>query len=182
MKNILILSSSPNDDGLTAACARAAKAGAEDAGAMCRWISLNEHTLERCRACGDGWGTCRQAHVCCIGDDFDALQRQIAQADALVAVTPVYWGEPSEAHKAFFDRLRRCEATAQEKSRLYGKPVVCVAAAGGGGGGTVTCMAQMERAMQHMRAVIHDRIPITRYSREYQLDAIRAAVRSLAER
>jgi len=179
MSNILILSSSPNTDGLTAACAAAAKAGIMEAGAGCEAVSLNDCRLEHCRACDNGWGTCREQHVCCIGDDFATLQQKAADADGLVIVTPVYWGEPSEFHKAFFDRLRRCEALAREASRLQGKPAVCVAAAGGSGGGTLTCLMQMEQALRPMGGVLRDRISITRFTREYQLEAIRAAARSL---
>lgn len=180
MKNFLIISSSPNSDGLTAACATAAGAGLMEAGAGCETVSLNDCRLEHCRACDNGWGICRQRHICCIEDDFSQLQQKAALADGLIIITPVYWGEPSEAHKAFFDRLRRCEATAREASRLQGKPAVCVAAAGGSGGGTLTCLMQIEQALRPMSAVLRDRISITRFNREAQLDAIRAASRSLA--
>ena len=111
---------------------------------------------------------------------FSSLQQKAACVDGLIIITPVYWGEPSEAHKAFFDRLRRCEATARDMSRLHGKPAVCVAAAGGSGGGTLTCLMQMEQALRPMSAVLRDRIAITRFTRDVQLDAIQAAARSLA--
>jgi len=95
----------------------------------------------------------------------------------LVLVTPVYWGEWSESAKAFTDRLRRCEATRGDESGLAGKPVIAVAAAGGSGGGTITCLLSMENWIHHVRARKFDLIPITRWTRPYKLDTIRAAAR-----
>jgi hypothetical protein len=86
----------------------------------------------------------------------------------------------SESAKAFTDRLRRCEATRGDESGLSGKPVLSVAAAGGSGGGMITCLASMERWMQHVRARTWDLIPVNRWSREYKLEAIREASAAMA--
>jgi len=93
----------------------------------------------------------------------------------------VYWGEMSESAKAFTDRLRRCEATRGDASSLAGKPVLAVAAAGGSGGGSITCLASMERWIQHVRARVFDLIPVNRWSREYKLVAIREAARAMVQ-
>ena len=105
--------------------------------------------------------------------------RLSALADAIVLVTPVYWGELSESAKAFTDRLRRCEASAGAESRLAGKPVIAVAAAGGTGGGMITCLASIERWIQHVRARTFDLIPVNRWSREYKLVAIQEAAQAM---
>ncbi len=177
--NILILSSSPNNDGLTAACAEAALEGARQAGGKAEALNLNDLQVGMCQACERGWGTCLEKHECQVEDDFQALHRRAAEADATILVTPVYWGEMSESAKAFTDRLRRCEATRASESCLAGKPVIAVAAAGGSGGGMISCLASMERWIDHVRARKWDLIPVNRWSREYKLDAIRAAARAM---
>ena len=111
---VVVLSASPNREGLTAACARAAVEAA--IGADTREIRLNGAGIGLCRACGNGWGTCKTEHRCQIEDGFQAIHRQVVDSDALALVTPVYWGDMSESAKAFTDRLRRCEASAGDDS------------------------------------------------------------------
>lgn len=177
---ILVIHSSPNQDGLTAACAEAACAGVRAAGATVEEISLNDLKVGMCLACENGWGECRQNHECENQDDFQTVHAQVLAADGLVLVTPVYWGEMSESAKALTDRLRRCEATRGEESGLFGKPVIAVAAAGGSGNGTLTCLSSMERWIQHVRARYFDLIAINRWNRVYKLDTIRAAAQAMA--
>ncbi len=177
--NVLVIQSSPNDDGLTAACAAAAVEGVREAGGIAEEIRLNTLDVGMCQACNRGWGTCQSEHTCQVADDFQALHARICHADALILVTPVYWGEMSESAKALTDRLRRCEATRGEGSCLAGKPVIAVAAAGGSGNGTITCLLSMERWIQHVRARVWDLLPVNRWSRPYKLTAIRAAARAL---
>lgn len=178
--NVLIIHSSPNRDGLTAACAAAAVEGVRQAGGQVEEVRLNDMQVGMCQACNNGWGTCRTEHVCQVEDGFQALHARILAADALVLTTPVYWGEMSESAKALTDRLRRCEASRGDESGLRGKPVICVAAAGGSGGGMITCLLSMERWIQHVRARTFDLIPVNRWSRPYKLAAIREAGRALA--
>ena len=176
---VLVIHSSPNFDGLTAACSAAAADGARTAGAEVAEIRLNDLAIGLCEACGNGWGTCLSDHDCQVEDDFQALHAQACDADALVLVTPVYWGEMSESAKAFTDRLRRSEATLGEGSCLANKPVLAVAAAGGSGGGMITCLASLERWIQHVRARIWDLLPVNRWSRTYKIEAIRAAAEAM---
>jgi multimeric flavodoxin WrbA len=178
---VLVLSASPNKDGLTAACATAAVEGIRQAGGQVAEVRLNDLQVGKCRACDNGWGTCLSKHACQVEDDFQALHARALRADALVLVTPVYWGEMSESAKAFTDRLRRCEATRGDESGLAKKPIVAVAAAGGSGGGMITCLASMERWIQHVQARTFDLIPVNRWSREYKLAAIREAARMLVQ-
>lgn len=189
MKNILIISSSPNSDGLTDACVRQAEEGIKKAGLDATCISLNAMQIAHCKACGNGWGICRTQHTCCIEDDFHVLQKQIDAADACIVISPVYWGETSEISKCFFDRLRRCEASKyfapqSQKSNisvLSEKEVIIIATAGGSGNGTLTCLMEMERLFKTLRAKIFDRIPVTRFNRAYKLDAIRDAAFACAK-
>jgi multimeric flavodoxin WrbA len=177
--NVIVISSSPNTDGLTAACAAAAVEGARQAGAQAEEIRLNDLLVGMCQACDNGWGTCRPVHACQENDDFQALHARALEADALVLVTPVYYGEMSESAKAFADRLRRCEATRGSESGLADKPMIAVAAAGGSGNGTITCLLSMERWIQHLRGRVFDLIPVKRWTRENKLRAIREAARTM---
>jgi multimeric flavodoxin WrbA len=152
--------------------------GVAQAGGQAEEIRLNDLNVGMCQACGNAWGTCLSEHTCQEADDFQALHARVAKADALVLVTPVYWGEPSESAKAFMDRLRRCES---DNGVMAGKPIIAVAAAGGGGGGTVTCLMSMEHWSYHIGARVFDLIPVNRWSREYKLVTIREAARTMAQ-
>ncbi len=181
MKTIILMSS-PNKDGLTAACARAAARGIRSAGGEVEQVRLNDLNIGKCQACDNGWGTCQPEHRCQVEDDFQALHERLAGVDSLVLVTPVYWGDLSESAKAFTDRLRRCEASRERgQSRLYDKPVLAVAAAGGSGNGMITCLLNLERWIQHVQARTFDLIPVNRWSREYKLAAIRAAGKAMTD-
>ncbi len=74
-------------------------------------IHLNRKNLEHCRACGNGWGTCNKNGACIIQDDFTDVYQKLAESDGIVWISAVYWSDMTECFKAFFDRLRRCDAT-----------------------------------------------------------------------
>jgi multimeric flavodoxin WrbA len=179
--NVVVISASPNTDGLTAACAAAAVEGARLAGGQAEEVRLKDLEIGMCQACDNGWGPCLDEHVCQEEDDFQALHARVLEADACVLVSPVYWHEMSESAKAFTDRFRRCEAPRGAESGVYGKPVIAVAAAGGSGNGMITCLASMERWIQHTRARVYDLLPVNRWSREYKLVAIQEAARAMVE-
>jgi multimeric flavodoxin WrbA len=179
--NVIVISSSPNEGGLTAACAAAALEGVRQAGGHAEEVRLNDLRVGMCHACDEGWGPCLPDHECQTVDDFQALHARVLQADACVLVSPVYWGEMSESAKAFTDRLRRCEAPLNDNSGLFGKPVIAVAAAGGSGNGMITCLLSMERWIDHVRARKFDLIPVNRWSRAYKLVAIREAARAMVQ-
>lgn len=179
--NVMVISSSPNKDGLTAACAAAAVEGVLLAGGHAEEVRLNDLQIGLCQACGSGWGTCLEDHQCQEEDDFQSLHARVRQADAYVIVTPVYWGEMSESAKAFTDRLRRCEATRGSDSSLFDKPMIAVAAAGDSGHGMITCLLSMERWIEHVRARKFDLIPVNRWSTEYKLVTIREAAQTMVQ-
>ena len=178
---VLIVTSSPNKDGLTAACGEQARAGILDSGAVAKVVSLNESKIGMCRACNKGWGSCFDKHSCQTGDGFQALHSEMKDMDAFILVTPVYWGDMSESAKAFVDRVRRCEGLKKEDQFIAGKPVICVAAAGGTGNGLISCLATMERFVDHVKGKKYDFIGVTRKSKAYKLKAIYEAAKSMAE-
>lgn len=179
---ILIITCSPNKDGLTETCGNVAKQGVKDGKGEAVMVRLNDLALSKCEACENGWGSCLVKGVCQVSDDFQALHEQIGEADGFIVVTPVYWWDMSESAKAFFDRLRRCEAM-KDNNKVKGKPFICVAAAGGSGIGTINCLASMERIFLHMNNLqfldlipaMCDFIGVTQKNRSYMLEAIRAA-------
>ena len=177
---VVILSGTPKWEGLCWSCVNAAAAGAERAGADCQIIRLLDYKLVRCADCGDGWGTCREEHECCFGGDgFSELQQKLADADAAVLVTPVYWGDMTEVMKAFFDRFRRCEALKGDKGALAGKRVLLVASPGGSGNGMISCLEQMERLCKHLRADIFDYVGVNRWNKDYKLVTIAEAAAAM---
>ncbi|WML33642.1 flavodoxin family protein [Clostridium sp. OS1-26] len=177
---IMVITSSPNEDGLTAACGKAALEGAKEGGAEVTIVNLNSLKIGTCHACGNGWGPCLKDHECQVKDGFQELHQSMKEFDGFVIVTPVYWGDLSESAKAFFDRLRRCEAW-KEETFLQQKPVISVAAAGGSGNGVVPCLTSMERLLTHIKAERFDFIGITRKTRKYKLDTIKYAAKEMVE-
>lgn len=177
---IVIVHTSPNDDGLTASLAQAAAEGVAEAGLEAEVIKLTDFAVERCRQCNNGWYRCRDEGWCIIEDDFEELRARVLDADGWVLVTPVYFGDLSESAKAFTDRLRRCNVGDEEK-QLSGKAVIGVAAAGGSGGGTATCLFAMDRLFSHVGGQVADLITVTRRSAAYKREAVRAAARAMVE-
>ena len=179
MKKVAVIWSTPNTDGLTATVKNEFVAGLEDSGVQVVDIHLNGKKIERCMACGDGWGTCRTKGECVIHDDFEDIYKTLADADGIVWVSAVYWWEMTETFKAFFDKLRRCEG--MKNHYLADKRCVIIACAGGTGRGVVDCLQQFERGLTHMRMRVYDRIGVVRYNRDYMLPAMRPAGRRYAE-
>lgn len=177
---IIALNASSNKDGLTAACAASFLSGAEEAGAEVKLLHLKDFRVGLCSMCGNGWGSCLETAACVIDDDFARLQGEIIEADAWALATPVYFGDMSELCKALLDRLRRCNI-GPEGGQLKGKDFVAIAAAGGTGSGTGTCSEALERFAMQTGARLADLIAVTRRSKLYKIDTIKAAGRATVE-
>ena len=179
MSKVVVIWSSPNVDGLTASAKEQFRNGLVNAGAKVEEIHLNKRKLEQCRACGNGWGSCNKTGTCLIGDDFAEIYKSLAQADGIVWISAVYWSDMTECFKAFFDRLRRCDAT--KNHFLSEKRCVLMACAGGTGRGSLECLQQMERGLTHMGMRVYDRISVVRYNKEYLLPALEKAGETYAK-
>ena len=177
----IIITASPNADGLTAACGKAALDGITSAGGQAELIDISAAKLEPCRICGDGWGTCRKSSKCVIDDILAELQTKIRDAEGVMFVVPVYFGQPSERMKYFLDRFRRCEAFNQNSSAASGKQIDLIAAAGGSGNGTATCLAEMETWCRQVGAIAQERIGISRFNRAMVLPVIKDAASRLVK-
>lgn len=179
MKNVAVIWSSPNEDGLTASAKGQFVKGLAEGGAEVQEIHLNRKKIEHCRACGNGWGTCNKTGGCLLKDDFSEIYKTIAEADGIVWVSAVYWSDMTECFKAFFDRLRRCDAT--KNHFLKDKRCVIMACAGGTGRGTLECLTQLERGLTHMGMRVYDRISVVRYNKGYLLPALEDAGKTYAQ-
>ena len=179
MKKVTIIWSSPNKDGLTASAKEQFLKGLKEAGSIIEEIPLNSKNLEHCRACGNGWGTCNKTGSCVIQDDFAGIYKTLSESDGIVWISAVYWSDMTECFKAFFDRIRRCDAT--HNHNLADKRCVLVACAGGTGRGTLECLQQLERGLTHMGMRVYDRISLVRYNKEYVLPALIEAGKTYAK-
>jgi len=176
---ICILSGNPKTDGLCQSVIEEAKLGAVEGGAEVDEIRLCDSKLIRCQVCDGGWGTCRNENYCRYGNDgFNGFKDRIQASDAIIMVTPVYWGEMSETLKSFIDRLRRCEFN--NSGVLRDKQVLIVASPGGSGNGLLSCLEQMDRFCRHTGAIIFDYIGINRWNNDYKKSAVRSAARAIA--
>ena len=179
----IIITASPNTDGLTAACGKAAHDGITSAGGEAEIIDVCAEKLKPCLLCGNsetvfgivdkGWGSCFGKAVCVVKDVMSELQVKIRAAEGLILASPVYFGQPSESMKYFMDRFRRLEVfNEKDGSAAKDKPVNIIAAAGGSGNGTIPCLTEMETWCRQVGAKPKDRIGITRYNRENMLHEI----------
>jgi multimeric flavodoxin WrbA len=174
-----ILSGNPKTDGLCQAIVAAVRQGIAGGGAECDEIRLCDYEMNRCRDCDEGWGACRSGHFCTFGaDGFDEARGRIRLCDALVIISPVYWGETTEVLKTFLDRLRRCEF--HPGGMLRDKQVLLIASPGGSGNGLLSCLEQMDRFCRHTGAQIFDYIGVNRWNSDYKRLAARSAARALA--
>ena len=182
----IIITASPNTDGLTAACGKAAYDGIISADGEAEIIDICATKLKPCILCGTskqvfgivdkGWGICFGTAVCVIDDIMAELQVKIRAAKGLILVSPVYFGQPSEQMQYFLDRFRRLEVFNEIKgSAAKNKPIDMIAAAGGSGNGTIPCLLEMETWCQQVQALPKDRIGITKFNRGNMLNEITAS-------
>ena len=179
MKKVTVIWSSANEDGLTASAKNQFLKGLAEAGTEIQEIWLNGKKLDHCRACGNGWGTCNKTGKCVIQDDFADIYQTLTESDGIVWISAVYWSDMTETFKAFFDRLRRCDAT--KNHHLSDKRCILVTCAGGTGRGTLECLQQFERGLTHMGMRVYDRISVERYNKEYILPALKNAGETYAK-
>lgn len=159
---IIIVSSSPNEIGLTNSCVEICKEALEEKDHEVFHICLNHYQIKKCEACGKrGWGKCLNEHSCVLKDDFSKIQNEINQCDAMVLISPVYFYEMSESAKTFFDRFKRCESFKEDAS-LKGKNMLCIAAAGGSGDGTENTLHSMKILAKFLHMNVVDTIGITK--------------------
>jgi len=99
---VLGLNASPRKKANTSSLVEAVLRGAASKGAETRLVNLNQLNIkgcQACEACKKDLGKCFQK------DDLSPLLQEMAQCDAIVLGTPVYYYHVSAQLKAVIDRL-----------------------------------------------------------------------------
>ena len=116
-KQILILKGSPRERGNSATLADRAATGASAAGAQVESIYLHGLDIRPCDACD----LCQEpGSTCVIEDDMQPLYPKLAQADAILLATPVYWFTFTAQLKLCMDRWYAFQSS--KWSEIRGKP------------------------------------------------------------
>ena len=167
----------PNKMGLTFSCVSVCEQKLKQLGNEVEHICINKKNIKKCNACGKrGWGICGDEHICIQKDDFNDIYKYMEKFDAYIFVTPVYFHEMSESAKAFFDRLKRCDAFFED-SRIKNKKIICIACAGGSGSGTEETLKSFDILNYFLKTEMHARIPITKENFENQKQLIKEVMK-----
>jgi multimeric flavodoxin WrbA len=175
----IAIQTSPNTDGLTANLAEKVLNGFNTEGGSVELLHLNHMDIKPCKACERGWGSCRGGD-CIQVDDFQRIREKIGEVDALVFVSPVYFGDLSESAKRFLDRLRRTEAFSG-RNTCYGTRVIGVATAGGSGNGAARALYSLEYYLKRLGFEIVDLVTVTKFSKDHKYQMLMQAGRRLAK-
>ena len=101
MKKILGIMGSPRKQGNTHAMVESILNGAEAQGAETEIVFLGDLTIKECNGCHVCW----TGKECTKTDDMQKLYEKVAESDAIVFGTPVYWYGPTALMKGFIDRF-----------------------------------------------------------------------------
>ncbi|MBN1572497.1 MAG: flavodoxin family protein [Deltaproteobacteria bacterium] len=101
MKKVLGVCGSPRKNGNTDILVSRILEGAKEAGAKTESVFLNRLKIKECNGCHSCW----EGKRCSKRDDMNYLYPKIAESDAIVFGTPVYWYGPTAIMKGFLDRF-----------------------------------------------------------------------------
>ncbi len=176
---VCIISSSPNEIGLTMDCVNSCIEEIKNTKNDYKHFCLNKYNILRCQACGDrGWGICLNEHKCVLNDDFNDLYKEISEYDYYIFITPVYFHEMSESAKTFFDRLKRVDVF-NDNSVIKGKKVISIACAGGSGTGTDSTLSSMKILTKFLKLETTAEIGVNKKNKEDKLTEIKNSVREM---
>ncbi|HSB66949.1 MAG TPA: flavodoxin family protein [Anaerolineales bacterium] len=99
-RRVLVFKGSPRENGNSSSLADRAAEGVKAAGANMEVFSLHRMDIRPCDACD----TCQETGVCVLKDDMQSLYPKLAQADAIIIASPIYWFTLSAQTKLFIDR------------------------------------------------------------------------------
>ena len=114
-KFVLILKSSPRENGNSNTLAGQVEAGAREAGAEVGSRMLHHMDIRPCDACD----VCQETGVCIVKDDMQKIYPLLEKADAIVIASPIYWFTISAQAKLCIDRWYALETP--KGSSLQGK-------------------------------------------------------------
>jgi len=118
-QKVLVINGSPRKNGNCATLIKAMAQGISEAKGTFEIVNLGQLRIEPCNGCD----ACRKNNNkgCTIDDDMGHLYSKVAQADAIIFASPIYWFNISAQTKLFIDRLYAVE---KEKSyALTGKKI-----------------------------------------------------------
>jgi multimeric flavodoxin WrbA len=101
-KKVVILLGSPRKNGNSATLAAQVAEGARSAGAKVQSFFLQKMKIAPCNAC-EGCHK-KNSKGCVIKDDMQRIYAALAEADAVVFATPIYWFTMSAQIKLAIDR------------------------------------------------------------------------------
>jgi multimeric flavodoxin WrbA len=99
-KFVLVLKSSPRENGNSNTLAEQVTAGAKGSGATVESLMLHHMDIRPCDACD----SCQETGVCVVKDDMQQVYPLLEKADAIVIAGPVYWFTLSAQAKLCIDR------------------------------------------------------------------------------
>jgi multimeric flavodoxin WrbA len=99
-KLVLVLKSSPRENGNSNTLAAQVEAGAKAVGAHVESFMLHHMDIRPCDACD----VCQETGVCIVKDDMQQIYPVLEKADAIVIAGPVYWFTLSAQAKLCIDR------------------------------------------------------------------------------
>lgn len=114
MVKVLGVVGSPRKGGNTELLVNEVLKAAALKGAKTETISLCDYKLAPCNGCR----TCFETKNCAITDDVEKLFRKVADADALVLGSPVYFGGVTAQVKGFIDRIGYLNMARERKPLL----------------------------------------------------------------
>jgi multimeric flavodoxin WrbA len=120
-KNVVMLLGSPRKKGNSAVLAEQIIRGAESVGAKVETVYLNRMHIKPCQGCY----ACKKKNStgCAVDDDMQSLYPKLAESDAWVIASPVYWFNMSAQTKIFMDRCFALWNEDPKKNQIYGKRI-----------------------------------------------------------
>ncbi len=101
----------------------AAKAGAEEVGAVTELVNLYDFPFAGCKSCfACKLKNAKTNGVCALRDELRPLLERARQADVIVLGSPIYFSYPTGVYRAFFERLAFPVYSYHYED---GKPLVC---------------------------------------------------------
>ncbi|MBC8333844.1 MAG: flavodoxin family protein [Anaerolineales bacterium] len=116
-KQILVLKSSPRENGNSNALADQLVGGAKEMGADVECLSIHDMNIQPCDACD----VCQETGVCIVKDDMQKVYPLLEKADAIVLASPIYYFTINAQAKAVIDRLYALET--EQGNSLGGKEI-----------------------------------------------------------
>ena len=120
---VMFFNASPRRGWNTHKMLEAAKAGAEEAGAVTELVNLYDIKFPGCKSCfACKLKNAKTNGVCALRDDLRPVLERARQADVLVLGSPIYFSYPTGVYRAFLERLAFPVYSYHYEN---GKPLVC---------------------------------------------------------